>query len=974
MSIEVDVQTEFHQKGKFDSWEVISENVIKKTCDLSFFKYRGSGVPIQIRWFFDAEELKSGDKKDIILIYRENEYPAYISRSKSTSEVTRIFWNTDLETCFKEYDIPENYPICKFLKKSGEKYEVTFEKTTDIDYLWILKYLEENREIPYKDPNKPGLTQEEREGFLAVKANGQKVVAELKKIHALCSEKFNLGKCEKVSWDDGSHTKTKGYLWVPMKYMEYADRQESISVFVELADENTTRFRVSLELRNDKADAKDVKNYHKHLELPLDKKASLIYVAGSNEFGCPARIYEEQNIIAKKVSNKEYSKVQICRYIDKSDFTTNEQIENAIFSAINALLPYYDYVLGVNKNTYWPSLEEYDPGITAEKWIELLLDPKIGNDETLRMLYRMLDLGGESTCANLAECFGGSAAAYNSRGRSLGEHVYKATGCLLCKDGEVERFYTIPFVGRSVEEKGFNRYSWKLRDELKEALESDMMIDKMNVIKSSKKDVKYAKNMILYGPPGTGKTYNSAIYAVAICDGKDVKELTDYEAVMERYEELKKEKRIAFTTFHQSYGYEEFIEGIKPVVDNSKGELAYRIEDGLFKAFCKKAALPVNDGIDPESKVWKITLNKPGDNDLKRECFSDGTIKFDWKKLEELEDTQDFYLVRQFKEKLKIGDIVVSYYGNKTEIDGVGIVTGNAVYDESRENFQWSRSVEWVYIGAPISIQKLNDNKWFAGDKIYELERVDIKELFDLVCPQSNEPKDENIVFIIDEINRGNISKIFGELITLIEETKREGMPEAVSATLPYSGESFSVPANVYILGTMNTADRSIQLMDTALRRRFSFVEMMPKSKVLSDMGIGQMDFDGTMLNVAGMLDAINDRIAFLFDREHTIGHAFFTGLKDDPTIEKLASIFEKSVIPLLQEYFYEDYQKIQLVLGDNAKTDPNTKFIIDKKVELKNLFMGSVEDLVDEKEVKYEINLDAFRNINAYKTIAKGI
>lgn len=148
----------------------------------------------------------------------------------------------------------------------------------------------------------------------------------------------------------------------------------------------------------------------------------------------------------------------------------------------------------------------------------------------------------------------------------------------------------------------------------------------------------------------------------------------------------------------------------------------------------------------------------------------------------------------------------------------------------------------------------------------------------------------------------------------------------------------------------------------------------MPDTDILRQMGIGEVEFDGTTLDVAGMLDAINDRIAFLYDREHTIGHAFFTGLKAKPTIEKLASIFEKSIILLLQEYFYEDYQKLQLVLGDNAKTDPSTKFILDKKVKLKNLFMGSVEDVVDEKEVKYEINSEAFRNIESYKRIANGL
>ena len=194
-------------------------------------------------------------------------------------------------------------------------------------------------------------------------------------------------------------------------------------------------------------------------------------------------------------------------------------------------------------------------------------------------------------------------------------------------------------------------------------------------------------------------------------------------------------------------------------------------------------------------------------------------------------------------------------------------------------------------------------------------------------------------------------------------------MKEAASATLPYSGESFSVPSNVYILGTMNTADRSIALMDTALRRRFQFVEMMPESKVLDGIVV-----DG--LNVSKMLDIINERIKFLYDREHTIGHAFFTSLRTDPSIERLASIFEKSVIPLLQEYFYEDYQKIQLVLGDNGKSDADEKlkFIKDIKVVVKDIFVGNVEDIVDLAEKKYEINPDALLNVDSYKKIGPGL
>ena len=230
----------------------------------------------------------------------------------------------------------------------------------------------------------------------------------------------------------------------------------------------------------------------------------------------------------------------------------------------------------------------------------------------------------------------------------------------------------------------------------------------------------------------------------------------------------------------------------------------------------------------------------------------------------------------------------------------------------------------------------------------------------------SFEPETKPFVFIIDEVNRGNISKIFGELITLIEETKRAGAPEAMEATLPYSGEPFSVPSNVYILGTMNTADRSIALMDKALRRRFRFEEMMPNADVLREIGADMVDD----LDVAAMLEKINERITYLYDREHTIGHAFFTGLKDDPTVEKLASIFSKSVIPLLQEYFYEDYRKIQLVLGDNGKTNAEHKFIKDMDVVAGSIFKGNVEDIVDLPEKKFEINESALYKIDSYKEI----
>ena len=271
--------------------------------------------------------------------------------------------------------------------------------------------------------------------------------------------------------------------------------------------------------------------------------------------------------------------------------------------------------------------------------------------------------------------------------------------------------------------------------------------------------------------------------------------------------------------------------------------------------------------------------------------------------------------------------------------------------------------------GKEIDITELNGGKNLDRKSVYSLDRVSADGILSLVDSKGDvtiEEEERPYVFVIDEINRGNISKIFGELITLIEDKKREGMPEGASARLPYSNDPFSVPANVYILGTMNTADRSIALMDTALRRRFQFEEKMPDASVLRKIGADKVGD----LDIAAMLEKINARIEFLYDREHMIGHAFFTDLKDDPTIDRLATIFSKSVIPLLQEYFYEDYQKIQFVLGDNGKTDDSYKFIIDSAVSAKNIFKGNVDAVVDLPEKKYAINNDALYELESYKQI----
>lgn len=470
---------------------------------------------------------------------------------------------------------------------------------------------------------------------------------------------------------------------------------------------------------------------------------------------------------------------------------------------------------------------------------------------------------------------------------------------------------------------------------------------------------KFAKNTILYGPPGTGKTYSSAIYAVAICDQIPLEKVKTmgYDVVMDRYRKLVEENRIAFTTFHQSYGYEEFIEGIKPIVDEDEKGIGYRVEPGVFKKFCERSQVPAGMKVKSNATIWFMRLDSYGRNN-KAECFNrnkaiaGGGTDRDW-------------FEKRFVDMMQVGDYIISYAGNSVYIDAIGLVTGEVEKISENDTYYWSRDVEWSVFANRVDVWEMNGNRYLPNFEIARMNHMKVSSLLQLVPSCLEMPHEKPCVFIIDEINRGNISKIFGELITLIEDTKRGGMTEEASAILPYSGESFSVPSNVYILGTMNTADRSIALMDTALRRRFQFIEMMPDADVLRSVGADHVDG----LDVAAMLEKINERIAFLYDREHTIGHAFFTKLAKASTVEMLAEIFEKSVIPLLQEYFYEDYQKIQLVLGDNGKIDEH-KFILDQEVKVRDLFRGNVEDVVDLPEKKYTINREAFFNIESYKGI----
>jgi len=322
----------------------------------------------------------------------------------------------------------------------------------------------------------------------------------------------------------------------------------------------------------------------------------------------------------------------------------------------------------------------------------------------------------------------------------------------------------------------------------------------------------------------------------------------------EKYKKIKDKKidinytkqNFKFTTFHQSYGYEEFVEGITPILndgENEGKEIGYKISKGIFYQCCVEAL---------------------------RLAGYDGKLN-------------DFCSLTKSERK-----------------------------------------------------EKLNNAPQYA--------------------------------IFIDEINRGNISKIFGELITLIEPSKRLGADDEIIVELPYSKEKFGVPSNLYIIGTMNTADRSIALMDTALRRRFEFVEMMPQPELLGTIKIKYKDINPKEIEIdfTTMLKTINERIEYLYDRDHTIGHAYFISIKSGADISELASVFKNKILPLLQEYFYDDWEKIRLVLGDNQKNEDLQFVKVKKNMVAKELFGSKIDDIDD--KVLYEISdQETFNNPQSY-------
>ncbi|MGC1504415.1 MAG: AAA family ATPase [Sulfitobacter sp.] len=458
-----------------------------------------------------------------------------------------------------------------------------------------------------------------------------------------------------------------------------------------------------------------------------------------------------------------------------------------------------------------------------------------------------------------------------------------------------------------------------------------------------------AMNLILYGPPGTGKTFTTAAEAVRLC-GEPVPD--DRAELMSSYQDLMAAGRIEFVTFHQSMAYEEFVEGRQPMTgsedDDEATSSGFRLETvpGIFRRIAKRAITSKGHSVGGNAtsiagrQVFKMSIGEaknPEDAHLFEEAIEGGYAllgfdDIDWSdekysnraaiieacKAESDENANadarsgPVQMPFIFRNWVNHSDIVIVSKGNGM-FRAIGEFIGDYEFHPRPDGgYAHRRAVRWLWI----------DREGVAVNEIYS-RRFSMKSIYAMYDSELNVPAlerymnsgntdgpvdPEPFVLIIDEINRANISKVFGELITLLEPDKRLGQTNALKVRLPYSGDEFGVPSNLHIIGTMNTADRSIALLDTALRRRFTFREMMPDPSVLNDA------IEKCGINLPRLLTTINERIEYLYDREHQIGHAYFTGCNSLTDVDQ---VMRHKVIPLLAEYFFEDWDKIAAVLGD---------------------------------------------------------
>ena len=424
--------------------------------------------------------------------------------------------------------------------------------------------------------------------------------------------------------------------------------------------------------------------------------------------------------------------------------------------------------------------------------------------------------------------------------------------------------------------------------------------------------LKTNKNLILTGAPGTGKTYMA-------------KEMARQILGLDSVEALKNDKRFGFVQFHPSYDYTDFVEGLRPKNDD-KG-IGFERKDGVFKEFCKQAILSETadadtlDDINNNPTVWKVSLEGTGDNPTRTDCMENDYIRIGWEKYGDVEfsDYNDYFeggknVLRAFQNGMQIGDLVVSCYSAK-EIDAVGIITGDYEYRSDGGKYPRYRTVKWLVKNIRENIVELNNNKAFTLPTVYKAS-ITAESALKIVKKYSMKadlaPREDTAVFVIDEINRGEISKIFGELFFSIDPGYRgvKGAIKTQYQNLIEEGDAFKdgffVPENVYILGTMNDIDRSVESMDFAMRRRFAWKEVTAEQSYENMIENDSKFSDAAKAEIKQRMFGLNEAIEKTegLDKSYQIGAAYFRKYLDYKEQPKpFDSLWENHLEGLLSEY-----------------------------------------------------------------------
>lgn len=430
-----------------------------------------------------------------------------------------------------------------------------------------------------------------------------------------------------------------------------------------------------------------------------------------------------------------------------------------------------------------------------------------------------------------------------------------------------------------------------------DSIENDEDENKKGAITESKVETNYPLNQILYGPPGTGKTYSTVLLAsniIGSLEGREFSE-SEYMNALKLYRKSLGDQ-IEFITFHQNYSYEDFVQGLRPDLDNSDSSLQFSKSDGIFKIIADRAKQNL---LDSQNDISKLS---------KEEIFYKGIEAFS----QEISDTED-------EELFKIND---SVYINAIDKDAFRFKWYNSLHHPNTLRMKYSDL--FVYYTKEIKTRKdaLIHREELSPLSVshstyYLIVNNEINKIIKRINAEELKPvniKKKRYVLIIDEINRANISRVFGELITLIEPEKRIGNSYSMEVKLP-SGDKFSIPNNLYIIGTMNTADKSIALLDIALRRRFEFVSMYPKYNIKE---IKEVDF----------LRELNLRIIETRGHDYQIGHSYFMGEEFN-----FLHVMNSKVIPLMQDYFMNNYKEVIKIISETLNLIYNDKYKIAENI-----------------------------------------